>query len=160
MLCHFMLTKSPGNNKTSVWLLYMPEAQMPNIYKTKSGLNVWDRKRSITKWSISSAWWRWKSARTVLFHIDWKISGRMIKARPYSALPGPTARLTWFERYDWKICCHGNSIEAPSLLQCFGLVLKNQVTAKIEEYRREKNSNERWEEASRLFYSSAPINGQ
>lgn len=48
---------------------------------------------------------RWRSAEILLFSIDWKISGLMIKVyntRSYSALPGQTARVIWLERYDWK----------------------------------------------------------
>lgn len=121
-------TKTPDNSthqkqKTSVWLLYMPAAQTPHIYKSESGPGVWNRGRKITKWSKSSAWWRW--ADTVLFQIDWKISGIMIKVwtRSYSALPGRTAKTNVIGEVWLKICCHGNSIEAQSLLLRFGLVL-------------------------------------
>lgn len=73
-------------------------------------------------------------------HIDWKISGIMIKVyntRSYSALAGWTnCRGNVIGGVWLKICCHGNSVGAQSLLQHFGLVLdkrENQVTAKIKE---------------------------
>lgn len=132
----------------------------------KSGLCVWNRKRKITKWSKSSAWWRWRSAEILLFDIDWKISGIMIKVyntRSYSALPGRTARVMWLEVW-LKICCHGNSIEAQSLLQCFGLVLDKEKTRRLQ---RSKNSEERrefkWEmgeTGSTGYFLSAEINFQ
>lgn len=61
----------------------------------------------MTEWSKSSCKEsrRWRSAEILLFSIDWKISGLMIKVyntRSYSALPGQTAKVIWLERYDWK----------------------------------------------------------
>lgn len=132
----------------------------------KSGLCVWNRKRKITKWSKSSAWWRWRSAEILLFHIDWKISGIMIKVyntRSYSALPGQTARVMWLERYDWKSVAMEILLKL-NLLQCFGLVLDKEKTRWLQW---SKNSEERrefkWEmgeTGSTSYFLSAEINFQ
>lgn len=153
--------KTPDHNtpKAQVWLLYMPEAQTTNVYKKQVWSHRLKQNEKITKSSKSSVWWR--SADTILFQIDWKISGIEIKdwTRSYSALPGRTARVTWLEMYDWKSCCHGNSIEAQSLLQCFGLVLDIQYIerkpedcqrSKNREERKEENLNERWDKGAHL----------
>lgn len=129
----------------------------------KSGLCV----REITKWSKSSAWWRWRSAEILLFDIDWKISGIMIKVyntRSYSALPGRTARVMWLERYDWKSVAMEIllklNLSVSALVWCW-IKRKPGDCNDQRTVRREENLNERWEKRARLvIFLSAEINFQ
>ena len=146
-------TKTPGNNtpKTPVRLLYMPEARMANMYEKQrakkehdSGLGVWGRQRK-TKWSKASAWLRWRSADSVISHWlkdQWdhdQSLNQIIFSSPWTNCQSNVIGEAWL-----KICCHGNSIEAQSLLQCLASVLdkererENQVTAGIKEVKEEE----------------------